>query len=167
MIIDKKNEPELVYGHAFDHYLVEVWNQRITYPNKIYAFDDDLKGVFRHLKYYPDITSAFLFITDNILYVALGATFGTGTSSSIFEPFERARVGRLTYFLSSRRDFLKKQRGNIDNVKFSEPPDKDTVFIQAKADKYNKGVQDIDKITYNMFVDDSLFPNTFENINTQ
>ena len=52
MMIDKKNEPELVYGHAFDHYLVEVWNQRITYPNKdIYAFDDDVKGSFRHLRW--------------------------------------------------------------------------------------------------------------------
>ena len=44
MMIDKKNEPELSYGHAFDRYLVEVWNQWITYPNKeIYAFDDDVK----------------------------------------------------------------------------------------------------------------------------
>ena len=30
MMIDKKNEPALVYGHTFDRYLVEVWNQRIT-----------------------------------------------------------------------------------------------------------------------------------------
>ena len=89
MMIDKKNEPELVYGHAFDRYLVEVWNQRITYPNKeLYAFDDDVKGAFRHSKYYPDIASAFSFIIDNILYVALGATFGSGTSPSNFEPLQ-------------------------------------------------------------------------------
>ena len=72
-MIVKKNEPELIYGHAFDRSLVEVWNQRITYPNKeIYAFDDDVKGSFRHSKYHPDIVSAFSFIIDNILYVALG-----------------------------------------------------------------------------------------------
>ena len=45
MIIDKKNEPELVYGSAFDRYLVEVWNQRIIYLDKeIYVFDDHVKG---------------------------------------------------------------------------------------------------------------------------
>ena len=59
---------------------------------------------------------------------------------------------------------MEKHREVIDNVKFSKPLDKDTVFIQAKADKCNKGVQDVDKTTYNMFVDDSLFSNTFENI---
>ena len=59
---------------------------------------------------------------------------------------------------------MEKHREVIDNVKFSKPLDKDTVFIQVKADKYNKGVQNIDKTTYNMFVDDSLFSNTFENI---
>ena len=58
----------------------------------------------------------------------------------------------------------KKYREIIDKVKFSEPPDKDTIFIQEKVDKYNKGVQDLDKATNNMFVDDSLFSNTFENI---
>ena len=43
MMIDKKNEPELVNGHDFDRYLVEVWNQRITNPNKgIYSFNDDV-----------------------------------------------------------------------------------------------------------------------------
>ena len=46
MMIDKKNELELIDGHAFDRYLVEVWNQRITYPNKEkYAFYDDVKDL--------------------------------------------------------------------------------------------------------------------------
>ena len=44
MMIDKENEPKLIYGHAFDRYLVEVLNQRIMYPHKeIYRFDDDVK----------------------------------------------------------------------------------------------------------------------------
>ena len=89
-----------------DRYLVEVWNQSITYPNKeIYSFDNDVKRAFRQSKYHPDIASVFSFIIDNILYVALGATFRSGTSPSNFEPFARARV-HLAHFLSSRRYLL-------------------------------------------------------------
>ena len=107
-MINKKNEPELIYGHAIDRYLVEVWNQIITHPHKeIYVFDDDVKGAFRYSKYHPDIASALSFIMNNILYVPMDATFGSGTSLSNFEPFARARI-RLAHFLSSRRDLLKK-----------------------------------------------------------
>ena len=38
------------------------------------------------------------------------------------------------------------------------------IVFQAKVDKFNKGIQDVYKTTYNMFVDDALFSNTFENI---
>ena len=92
----------------------------------------------------------------------MGAKFGSGTSPSNFESFARARV-HSAHFLSSRRDLLEKYRGIIDNVKFSKPSDQDTIFIQAKVDKYNKGVQDLDKTTYIMVVDCALLSNTFEN----
>ena len=86
MIIDKKNEPELVYGSAFDRYLVEVWNQRIIYLDKeIYVFDDDVNESFRHANYHPDIASAFAFIVDNIIYIPMGATFGSKTSQINFD----------------------------------------------------------------------------------
>ena len=93
----------------------------------------------------------------------MGATFSSGTSPSNFERFTRVKV-HLAHFLSLRRDLLEKHREIIENVKLSKPSNKDTVFIQTKADKYNKGVQNFDKTTYNMFVYDLLFYNTFENI---
>ena len=112
-MIDKENEPKLIYGHAFDRYLVEVLNQRIMYPHKeIYRFDDDVKWAFRHSKHHPDIALAFSFMIDNILYVPMGATFNSGTSSSNFEPFARASV-HLVYFLSSRKDLLVKNRKSL------------------------------------------------------
>ena len=107
-MINKKNEPELVYSHAVYRYLVEVWNQRITYLHKeIYVFDDGVKGTIRHSKYHPDITSAFSFIIDNIFYVSMRVTFGSGTSPSNFESFARRRV-HLAHFPSSRRGILEK-----------------------------------------------------------
>ena len=35
---------------------------------------------------------------------------------------------------------------------------------QINSDQFNKGIQDVDKKIYSMFVDDSLFFNSFENI---
>ena len=62
----------------------------------------------------------------------MGVTFSSGTSPSNFEPFARARV-HLAHFLSSRRDLLEKYREIIDNIKFSEPPNKDIVFYSSKS----------------------------------
>ena len=35
---------------------------------------------------------------------------------------------------------------------------------QINSDQFNKGIQDVDKTMSSMFVDDSLFSNTIENI---
>ena len=66
--------------------------------------------------------------------------------------------------MSTRRDLLPKYRSIIDQVKVSEPPDKNTTFVRAVKDKFNKGVQDQSATAFNMFVDDSLFCQTVDNI---
>ena len=43
-------------------------------------------------------------------------------------------------------------------------PTSDINFVQAKADKYNKGVKDPNKTSFNIFVDDSLFVQVASNI---
>ena len=127
-MIDKKHESELVYDIDFDRYLFEIQNQRITYLDKeIYAFDDDVQGVFRHEKYYSDIASAFASRVDDILYILMEATFGSDTSPSNFEFYARARI-HLANFLTSRRDLLEKHKEIIDNVKFSNHSNKDTIL---------------------------------------
>ena len=54
--MDNKKEPEITYGTTFERHLTRVWNSRISYPNEdLLLMDDDVKGAFRHTKYYPDI----------------------------------------------------------------------------------------------------------------
>ena len=157
MMLPKDTEPEIIYGTTFMKHLNAIWNLRITYPTEdILLFDDDVKGAFRHNKYHPDIATAFSFIIEHLLYIPLGGTFGSITSPSNFEPIARARI-HLANFLSDRTDLLRKYKHIIDKVKFSEEPDKDTVFVQAVKDSIHKGIQDTKKTIYNMFVDDSLF----------
>ena len=91
-----------------------------------------------------------------IFIIPLGGTFGSITSPSNFEPIARART-HLAEFLSDRRDLLEKYKHIIDKVQFSDPPNTDTKFTQAVSDKFHKGVTNLKKTKYNMFVDDSLF----------
>ena len=61
-------------------------NLRITYPlEDILLFDDDASGAFRHIKYHPDITGAYAFIINKLLYLPLGLVFGCNVSPHNWE----------------------------------------------------------------------------------
>ena len=70
----------------------------------------------------------------------------------------------LAEYFSTRRDLLPKYSHIIYQVKFSEPADKDTKFVRAVRDNIHKGTTNLDSTKFNMFVDDSLFSQTKENI---
>ena len=98
-----------------------------------------------------------------MLFIPLGGTFGSITSPANFEPIARART-HLAEHLSDRRDLLHKYERIINKVQFSEEPTVDTVFVQAIHDSTHKGVQNLHKTSYNMFVDDNLFAQIKENM---
>ena len=157
MMLTDETEPEIIYGTAFLRHLEVIWNTRISHPNSdILLFDDDVKGAFRHCKYHPDIATAFSFIISKNLFIPLGGTFGAVTSPSNFEPIARART-HLAEFLSDRTDLLEKYEHIINKVKFSDEPDAETKFVQAIQDSIHKGIKNLHKTKFNMFVDDSLF----------
>ena len=109
----------------------------------------------------PRCCISLLFIISNYLYIPLGGTFGSITSPANFEPIARARI-HLAEYLSNRRDLYHKFKHIIDEVKFSEKPSATTKFVQATKDSIHKGVIDLEKTRYNMFVDDNLFTQTKE-----
>ena len=164
MMLSHDSEPVIVYGSTFMKYLEYIWNLRITYPvTDIMLFDDDVKGAFRHCKYHPDVTSAFSFIIAGLLFISLGGTFGSIVTPSNFEPIARART-HLARYLSNRRDLLKKYQHIISKVRFSEPQTASTEFVRATPCSINNGIADKNRTEYNMFVDDSLFAQTRDNI---
>ena len=164
MMLNHDSEPEIIYGTTFQRYLTYLWNMRISLPTQdIMIFDDDVKGAFRHCKYHPDVTSAFSFIIQYLLFISLGGTFGSIVTPSNFEPIARART-HLARYLSTRTDLLQKYLHIIDKVVFSPPQDDNTVFTQAVSCSINKGIDNIHQTEYNMFVDDSLFAQTRDRI---
>ena len=77
MMLNRDYEPEVVYGDIFMRHLTQIWNLRISYPNEeLYLFDDNVKGVFRHSKYYPYVAGSFAFSISSYLMIPLGQTFG-------------------------------------------------------------------------------------------
>ena len=157
MMLNQEDEPEIKYGTTFIRHLTQIWNMMISFPlDELYLFDDDVKGDFRHSKYHPYIAADFSFIIDKLLHVPMGGTFGSIVSPADFEPFAKART-HLAEFLSTRRDLLNKHKDIIKRVKFSMVSTSDIKCVQAKANKYNKDVENPDKTAFNMFVDSSLF----------
>ena len=149
----------IVYGDAFDRYLIRIWNLCLTHPDEeIYLFDDDAKGAFRYRKYHSDVASAFAFSISSFLMIPLGNVYDSIVSPQDWEPFARART-HLAEALSRRRDLYAKYRHIIDRVEFSSPPTGATIFVKATPNTLNTGVQDFIRTTYNMFDDESLFDN--------
>ena len=54
--------------------------------------NDDVRGAFRHTKYYPDIVSVSSLQILDLMYVHIGGTFGFISSTSNFEPLAKTRV---------------------------------------------------------------------------
>ena len=157
MMINRDNKPEVVYRDAFMCHFTYIWNLRISFPSKkLYLFDNDVKGTFLHLKYHADVAGAFTFSISSYLIIPMVETFGYVHSPQDWEPFARARA-HLVRDPSHCRDLLAKSKSIIDQVESSKPPTEGVSFIPASPDKHHQGIVDISRISYNMFVDNSLF----------
>ena len=86
-------------------------------------------------------------------------SFGSTTSPEKFEPLARV-ITYLVQRLSRNRELIAKHKVIIDKVKYCESPDTIQLFVQAKIDAINNGIeveQENTHTIYTMFVDDSLF----------
>jgi hypothetical protein len=162
LYIDLSDEPDIVFGDAWNKFLTAIHNLRITFPNiEIYLFDDDVASAFRQLKYHPNVLSAKGFIIDKYLFLPTGLTFGDASSPPSFEPLARARMA-LSTELSKGDQPVPAFSEYLDKVKFTAPPPPDFPFARARADLYNPGVPlpprgTMPSVVYNMHVDDNLY----------
>ena len=78
MMVNGKDEPEVVYGNVFLRHITRIYNLRISFPHEeLSLFDDDVKETFRHSKDHPDVTEDFSFVIVTYFIVPVGHTFGS------------------------------------------------------------------------------------------
>jgi hypothetical protein len=137
--IDLDDEPDIVFGQAWQRFLIAIYNLRITFPDsEIYLFDDDVASAFRQLKYHPNIISAKGILIDTYLFIATGLTFGDSSSPPSFETITRTRMAVSTE-LAKGGHHVPEFPEYLDKVQFTPPPPSDFKFAEAHADTYNPG----------------------------
>ena len=66
----RDDEIPLKFQFAFSNHLKRIYNLRITYPHtELATMEDDVSGAYRHCKLHPDVSAAYAFIIDHILYL--------------------------------------------------------------------------------------------------
>jgi len=77
-------EIAIEYGSAMMRHLIRIANLRISFPSsKIYLFDTDVTGAFRHVKYNLFVASAFSYTATGWIVLPTAQDFGSTTSPSI------------------------------------------------------------------------------------
>ena len=160
-LVDNINEPDIVFGDAWERFLQYVYNLRITYPTRdILLMADDVTAAFRGPKYNPNVISAKAFFALRYLLIPTGLTFGDTTSPPNFEPFARARIA-LAKELSKGNEPIPAYDDYLTAVRFAPKAPPNTVFARARKDSLNPGVLDASgnplPCEFNMHVDDNLY----------
>ena len=159
---DIANEPPMVFGQAFDRYLIWLWNLRITYPDEeIYVGDDDVSGAFRHVKLHPSLVAMHSFLLNGSCFMSTGMAFGDCFSPPNFDPIAQGR-GQHAQHLWQHADVTPMSK-YLPKLTFTPTPSiaEKATFRQAQRDALNPGVlrQDGSRLPnpYPHWVDDNLY----------
>eukprot|EP00956_Cyclotella_meneghiniana_P011404 scaffold15999_cov56-Cyclotella_meneghiniana.AAC.1 len=125
MGVDDEDEPEITFGTTLMNFMVQLYNQRISYPSdEIWLATADIKACFRFPKIHPDVTGAFSFVFPFMghLYISTAMVFGFILSANCWEPFRRAIETMTQVYFSrfSKDSTLYKEY--LDMISFDKVP---------------------------------------------
>ena len=84
-VADPDECPPVFYGDAFDRYILQLWQLRLTSPSlDILQHCDDIDAAFRRILYHPDLAVAFAYVFKEYLIVPVGQVFGSRSAPSFF-----------------------------------------------------------------------------------
>ena len=164
MLTNPEKEPEIEYGSAFKDYLTYIYDLRITHPHvDLLTYSDDVSGAFRWPRLNPYIAPSMAYKLLDCINIPAGQVFGNNASAQNFEPIAKARK-ILAKKLFTDNSLVNKHNTILENVRFCDPPSRDTRFVQSKPCNIRKGCHDengnLKNPTLFMFVDDSLMCET-------
>jgi hypothetical protein len=140
---------------------MQIYNLRISFPDREILLFDDVVSAFRQIKYHPNVLSSKGFCDHKYLFIQTGLTFGDNSSPPEFEPFAGIHTALGTNLNANSQDIVPEYSDYLDAIQFTPPPPTGTVFVQACPDKFNPGVlhdnRNQEPTEYNMHVDNNLY----------
>ncbi len=81
----------ITFGHVKIQIYIDVYNTRVSYPIAMILLGmANIKACFCFGRIHMDLTGAFCFIADNLYNLAAAMVFGSITSASSWEAFQKA-----------------------------------------------------------------------------
>jgi hypothetical protein len=154
-----ENEAGIDFGRAKMKFLTSIYNWRISYPDKtIYIALADITACFCFPRILADITGAFEFVADDLLYLATSHVFGSNTSMSSWELLRQSIEALIPMYMNDK-GLVEKHTELLSMIKW----DKSNINAPqtcAHACKINRGLLDEDgnllPLFGNIYVDDIL-----------
>ena len=110
------NEAPITFGAAKMQFLIDIYNTRISFPNKpILLGTADIKECFQFPRIHADLTGAFGFIAGGHFFLAIAMVFGSIASASSWEPF-RCAIEALSAVYANRPDLVQKHKRYLDMI---------------------------------------------------
>jgi hypothetical protein len=142
------------FGTAKMNFFISIYNWRISFPKEtIYVALTDITACFRFPRMAADLTGAFGFVADALYFLVTSHVFGSNTSCSSWEPFQRAIQALIRIYLE-RTDLLEKHEELLSLLKWDDLLGTSQSITPAAPCALNQGV--LDNNGGNIYVDDIL-----------
>jgi hypothetical protein len=149
----------ITFGHVKIQLYTDIYNTRVSHPNDVILLGmADIKACFCFPRIHPDLTGAFEFMAGGYYNLATAMVFGSTTSASSSEPFQRA-IEALSMAYADCPDLVITHKYYLDMISWAEH-DPTAKITPAFPCSMNKGTLEAHsnraKLPAKIYVDDAL-----------
>ncbi len=152
-------EAPINFGHVKIQLYIDIYNTRISHPTATILLEmANIKACFCFPRIHPDLTGAFGFMAGSYYNLATAMVFGSTTSASSWEPFQRA-IEALSVVYADCTNLVIKHKYCLDMISWEET-DPTALITQAVPCSMNKGTLDAQgnraKLPARIYINDAL-----------
>ncbi len=160
-VMPTDHEGTIDFGTAKTKLLTNIYNWCVSFPNEvIYLALVNITTCFCFPRILADVAGVFGFLAEAFYFVSTSHVFGSNTSASSWEAFQRA-IQWLITVLSQRDNLIKKHEDLLNILHWAEENCTCPELVQAFPCKINSSILDsngnIIPMTAYIYVDDILF----------
>ena len=135
-------EAAITFGDTKMKLYKEIYNLRVSHPDQVILLATaDIKACFRYPRIAADLTGAFAFVAQDLLFLATSMVFGSNTSCPSWEPFRRA-IEAMAIVLHDKEGLVEKHKRLLDMLVWETTVVTEEGLTKAVRCEINKGVLD-------------------------